>query len=177
MSDGRRTAALAPFRIRSYRFQWTSDLATSWAFEMESIILGWYILTETGSVLLLTVYASLQYLGTLFAPMFGMLGDLMGTGPAGGLLGRLPGVKQAKQLAAVRRLARDPEAMQALMGGGGMPGMGMPGMPALPGGAGMPDLAGLMAGAGAGSAPRRASAKDKKRQAQAKAARKKNRRK
>jgi MFS family permease len=78
LSDARRAAALAPFRIRSYRFQWTSDLATSWAFEMESIILGWYILTETGSVLLLTVYASLQFLGTLFAPMFGMLGDRLG---------------------------------------------------------------------------------------------------
>jgi hypothetical protein len=39
--------------------------------------------------------------------MFGMLGDLMGTGSgggAGGLLGKLPGIKQAKQLAAVRKL-------------------------------------------------------------------------
>ncbi len=78
MSKAQRTSALAPFRIRSYRFQWTADLATSWAFEMEMIILGWYILVETGSVTLLTVYASLQFLGTLFAPMFGLIGDRIG---------------------------------------------------------------------------------------------------
>src|SRR5215470_16524696 len=71
-------AALAPFRIRNYRFQWPADLVTSWAFEMEVLVLGWYILTETGSVLLLTVLASLNYVGTLVAPVFGMIGDRMG---------------------------------------------------------------------------------------------------
>ena len=43
-------SALAPFRIRSYRFQWPADLLTSWAFEMETLILGWYVLVETSSV-------------------------------------------------------------------------------------------------------------------------------
>jgi predicted MFS family arabinose efflux permease len=71
-------AALAPFRIRSFRFQWPSDLLTSWAFEMEMLILGWYVLVETGSVLLLTLYASLLYIGTLVAPIFGVLGDRVG---------------------------------------------------------------------------------------------------
>ena len=28
---------LAPFRIRSFRFQWPADLLTSWAFEMETL--------------------------------------------------------------------------------------------------------------------------------------------
>lgn len=69
---------LAPFGVRSYRFQWPADLATSWAFEMETLALGWYILTETGSVLLLTVFASLQFLGTLVAPVFGLAGDRIG---------------------------------------------------------------------------------------------------
>jgi len=73
-----RTSALAPFRIRSYRFQWPSDLLTSWAFEVETLVLGWYIMVETGSVLLLTVLASLQYVGTLIAPVFGMIGDRLG---------------------------------------------------------------------------------------------------
>lgn len=73
-----RPSTLAPFRIRSFRFQWPADLATSLAIEMEIIILGWYILTETGSVLLLTLYGSLQFLGTLFAPIFGMVGDRIG---------------------------------------------------------------------------------------------------
>jgi MFS family permease len=73
-----RRSALAPFRIRNYRFQWPSDLLTSWAFEVENLVLGWYIMTETGSVLLLTVLASLNYVGTLIAPVFGMVGDRIG---------------------------------------------------------------------------------------------------
>ena len=75
MSRGARPSALAPFRIRNYRFQWPSDLLTSWAFEVETLVLGWYILVETGSVLLLTILASLQYVGTLVAPVLGMIGD------------------------------------------------------------------------------------------------------
>ena len=71
-------SALAPFRIRNYRFQWPSDLLTSWAFEMETLILGWYVLVETGSVLLLTLFASLNYTGTLLAPLFGVIGDRIG---------------------------------------------------------------------------------------------------
>jgi Na+/melibiose symporter-like transporter len=45
---------------------------------METLILGWYVLVETGSVLMLTLFASLQYLGTLNAPMFGVMGDRLG---------------------------------------------------------------------------------------------------
>lgn len=78
MSATARPSALAPFRIRNYRFQWPSDLLTSWAFEIETLVLGWYILVETGSVLLLTVLGSLQYVGTLVAPVLGMIGDRMG---------------------------------------------------------------------------------------------------
>ena len=73
-----RPSALAPFRIRNYRIQWPADLLTSWAFEMETLILGWYVLVETGSVLLLTLFASLAYVGTLIAPMFGVVGDRIG---------------------------------------------------------------------------------------------------
>ncbi len=51
---------------------------TSWAFEMETIVLGWYVMVHTGSVLLLTAFGSLQFLGTLAAPMFGVLGDRVG---------------------------------------------------------------------------------------------------
>jgi len=53
-------------------------MLTSWAFEMEQIILAWYVLVETGSVLLLTLFASLGYIGTLIAPMFGVVGDRIG---------------------------------------------------------------------------------------------------
>ena len=45
---------------------------------METIILGWYVLVETQSVFMLTVFASLLYLGTLLSPMFGVVGDRIG---------------------------------------------------------------------------------------------------
>lgn len=78
VSGPARPSALAPFRVRNYRFQWPADLLTSWAFEMETLILGWYVLVETKSVVLLTVFASLTYVGTLIAPMFGVVGDRIG---------------------------------------------------------------------------------------------------
>src|ERR1041385_3480812 len=73
-----RIAMLSPFAERSFRFQWPADLLTSWAFEMETIILGWYVLVETGSVQWLTVFGALQYLGTLVAPLYGVAGDRLG---------------------------------------------------------------------------------------------------
>jgi MFS family permease len=78
LSRPARISALAPFSIRNYRFQWPSDLFTSWAFEVEILVLGWYILVETGSVLLLTLLGSLYYVGTLVAPVLGMVGDRIG---------------------------------------------------------------------------------------------------
>lgn len=70
--------ALGPFALRSFRFQWPADLLTSWAVEMETTILGWYIIVATGSVLLLTIFGSLQYAGTLLSPLFGVAGDRIG---------------------------------------------------------------------------------------------------
>lgn len=78
MSAPSRVPALAPFRVRSFRFQWPADLATSWAFEMELLILGWYVLAESRSVFMLTVFASLLYIGTLLAPISGVIGDRIG---------------------------------------------------------------------------------------------------
>ena len=73
-----RTSAMAPFAVRSFRFQWPSDLLTSWAFEMETLILGWYVLVETDSVVLLTAFGSLQFLGTLISPLLGVVADRVG---------------------------------------------------------------------------------------------------
>ena len=69
---------LAPFQSSSFRFQWPADLLTSWGFEIENLILGWYILVETKSVVVLTLFGSLQYVGTLIAPLLGMAGDRIG---------------------------------------------------------------------------------------------------
>lgn len=71
-------AVVAPFRVRSFRFQFPADLLTSWGSEIENLVLGWYVLVETGSVLLLTLFWALQYLGSLCAPFFGMAGDRLG---------------------------------------------------------------------------------------------------
>ena len=73
-----RVPALAPFQVRSFRFQWPADLLASWAFEMEGVILGWFVLVATGSVLALAIFGSLQFLGTLISPFFGMAGDRIG---------------------------------------------------------------------------------------------------
>ncbi|MBM3531418.1 MAG: MFS transporter [Alphaproteobacteria bacterium] len=78
MNDAQRPPVLAPFQTRSFRFQWPADLATSWAQEMEGVILGWYILVETGSVMMLAVFGSVMLVGTLLAPMFGVVGDRIG---------------------------------------------------------------------------------------------------
>ena len=49
-----RSLTFAPLRVRSFRFRWPADLLTSWAFEMETLILGWYVMV----VLLLTTFGS-----------------------------------------------------------------------------------------------------------------------
>jgi predicted MFS family arabinose efflux permease len=68
----------SPFTVRSFRFQWPADLATSWAFEMEALILGWYVLSTTGSVQQLVSVAALGWLGSLFSPFLGIVGDRIG---------------------------------------------------------------------------------------------------
>ena len=72
---GARRGLLAPFEVRSFRFQWGSDMTTSAGFEMENLILGWFVLVETGSPFLLAVVAALQYGGTLLAPGLGVVAD------------------------------------------------------------------------------------------------------
>jgi len=70
--------ALAPFGTRSFRYQWPADLCTAWALEMETLILGWYVLVESGSVVQLTLFGALMYVGTLLSPLLGTLGDRVG---------------------------------------------------------------------------------------------------
>jgi MFS family permease len=45
---------------------------------METLILSWFVMVHTGSVVWLTAFASLLSLGTLAAPLFGVLGDRIG---------------------------------------------------------------------------------------------------
>jgi len=80
LSAAQRASALAPFQVRSFRFQWPADLCASFAFEMESIILAWYVLVETRSVFMLSLYVSMHHLGTLLGPILGVVGDRVGQG-------------------------------------------------------------------------------------------------
>jgi predicted MFS family arabinose efflux permease len=73
-----RWPVLEPFRTRSFRYQWPADLCTAWALEMETLILGWYVLTESGSVVQLTIFGALLFVGTLLSPLLGTLGDRLG---------------------------------------------------------------------------------------------------
>ncbi len=77
-APGASASTLSPFSIRSFRFQWPADLLTSWAFEMEALILGWYVLTVTGSVRQLVLLGALVWLGTLFSPLMGAASDRLG---------------------------------------------------------------------------------------------------
>ena len=70
--------AQGPFGTRSFRFQWPADLCTAWALEMETLILGWYVLVESGSVVQLTIFGALMYGGTLLSPLLGTVGDRLG---------------------------------------------------------------------------------------------------
>jgi MFS family permease len=53
-------------------------MLTSWAFEMETLVLGWYVLVETNSVVMLTIFGAVLYGGTLIAPMVGVWSDRLG---------------------------------------------------------------------------------------------------
>lgn len=75
MSAATGSHILAPFNFRDFRRQWVGDLATSWAFEMELLILGWYVLVTTGSVFWLSAIGAMAYVGTLLAPFLGVVGD------------------------------------------------------------------------------------------------------
>ena len=50
----------------------------SWAFEMETLVLGWYVLVATGSVSVLALFGALQFFGALVSPLFGVAGDRIG---------------------------------------------------------------------------------------------------
>jgi len=77
-AEDRMTARRSPFTQRNFRFQWPADLATSLGFEMETLILGWYVLVSTESVVWLTAFGALQFTGTLLGPLLGVAGDRIG---------------------------------------------------------------------------------------------------
>lgn len=82
-ADAQPDPAVAPpgvfssFAIPSYRNQWTADVLSAWAAEMETIILGWYVLEQTSSPFLVSLIAALRFGGTLVSPLVGAFADRM----------------------------------------------------------------------------------------------------
>ena len=66
---------LSAFRIRSFRFQWSADAMNTWGSEMETLILGWYILVATDSPFLVGLLGALRFSGTITAPLIGVIAD------------------------------------------------------------------------------------------------------
>ena len=69
------TAIVQSFRYRNYRFLWSSDGIVGWSLEIEFLVLGWFILVESGSPFFVGLMGSLRYIGTLLAPLYGLIGD------------------------------------------------------------------------------------------------------
>ena len=65
----------ASLRIKSFRFQWSADSMMTWGAEMETLILGWYILVATDSPFLVGLLGALAFSGTLIAPIVGVIAD------------------------------------------------------------------------------------------------------
>ena len=66
---------LSAFGIRSFRFQWSADAMNTWGSEMETLILGWYILVATDSPFLVGLLGALRFSGTITAPLIGVIAD------------------------------------------------------------------------------------------------------
>lgn len=73
-----RAPFLSAFEIPSFRYQWPADLLSSWALEMEVLILNWYVALEFRSATISALFAGLQYFGSLIAPGVGALADRVG---------------------------------------------------------------------------------------------------
>lgn len=67
--------ALAPFSSANFRNLWLSDALSLSGFEMETLILAWYVLVQTDSALMVSVVGALRFGGTLISPWLGVYVD------------------------------------------------------------------------------------------------------
>ena len=66
---------LSSFQQRNFRFFLTSESLTRVGDQIELVVLAWVVLVETGQPFLLGIFAALRFLGTLIAPIYGVLVD------------------------------------------------------------------------------------------------------
>lgn len=65
----------AALRRRDFRYVWSSEILHLWAYEMESLVLAWFILNDTGSPLQVGLIGATRFGGTLLAPFYGTVVD------------------------------------------------------------------------------------------------------
>jgi MFS family permease len=70
-----RWAPLRSLRVRDFRLLWASDALGSWAEHTEFIVLSWFVLVSTDSPLLVGAFGAVRFVGTLFAPFYGVMAD------------------------------------------------------------------------------------------------------
>jgi len=76
--DSTRAGGLNPFsvlRFGDYKFVWSSEALSLWAIEMEIIVLAMFVLSDTGSPLLVGLIGALKFTGTLLGPFYGLMVD------------------------------------------------------------------------------------------------------
>ena len=66
---------LSSFKQRNFRFFLTAESLTRVGDQIEVVVLAWVILVETGQPFLLGVFAALRFVGTLIAPLYGVMMD------------------------------------------------------------------------------------------------------
>ena len=73
-----RSSVFNPFRVlrySDYKFVWSAEALSLWAIEMEIIVLAMFVLSDTGSPLLVGLIGALKFAGTLLGPVYGLMVD------------------------------------------------------------------------------------------------------
>ena len=70
-----RMVPVGSFAVRDFRLLWAADALGSWAEYIELIVLSWLVLVITDSPFMLGVFGALRFIGTLSAPIHGMMAD------------------------------------------------------------------------------------------------------
>ena len=66
---------LSSFKQRNFRFFLTAESLTRVGDQIETVVLAWVVLVETGQPLILGIFAALRFVGTLIAPLYGVMMD------------------------------------------------------------------------------------------------------
>jgi len=72
---GQQRGFLAAFGYRNFRYLWSSDVAMSTAFSIESLVTSWLVLELTNSPYLVGLITACRFAGMVLGPLLGALAD------------------------------------------------------------------------------------------------------